>query len=359
MNSTSNETNFAGNIKQFVILNSVLAPIYLFFLLLPSLLLNGAIIVLFVKKKELRSPLNLLTGNQCCYGILSNLLNGFLVLIAYPISLSYGSCALELVMIATTIWTHFGVSTLNLAAFSVGIYFTLKYNNTSLKLTYRKVFIVVAVVWVYPALWAIGLAYSTRNISSLRCQLYTDDFVLLIPDSSAFQGELHQIMLYISRDFAVDMVSRTIVVIFCVASYRLFRSSTINPPEGLSRKMLLLPILMTIMISVVNFCSGVLLIGINNGYGGISIENFESCPLYYISTLFQLFVEYNALAYACLLIYLNQKLQSTFTGGIKAIWFWCRHPNHNTVVPQWFTVTIDLLQPINLSLVNPCKHFHW
>lgn len=334
MEDLNRTTNFAGNIQQFVILNAILAPIYLLFLLLPSLFLNCTIIVLLVKKKELRSPLNLLTGNQCCYGILSNLLNGFLALIIYPISLSYGSCALEPVMVATTIWTHFGVSTLNLAAFSVGIYFTLKFNNTSHKLTYRKALIVVAVVWMYPALWAIGLAYSTRNVTSLRCQLYTDDFELFTADSSDFQGELHQIVFYISRDFAVDMVARTIVVIFCVASYRLFRKSTINPPEGLSRKMLLLPILMTIMIGVVNFCSGVLLIAINNGYGGISAENFESSPLYYISTLFQLFVEYNALAYACLLIYLNQNLQTAIMEGIKAIRFWCRHPSHNSVAPQ-------------------------
>ena len=335
MNNTIDETNFVGNIKLFVILNGVLAPLYLLFLLLPSLFLNGTIIMLFVKKKELRSPLNLLAGNQCCYGILSNLLNGFLTIVVYPISLSYGSCALEPIMVATTIWTHFGVSTLNLAAFSVGIYFTLKYyNNILLKLTYRKALIMIVIIWVYPALWAIGLAYSTRNISSLRCQLYTDDFELPVSDSSIFQGEIHQIVLYISRDFAVDMVSRTLVIIFCIASYRLFRKSTINPSEGLTRKMLLLPILMTTMISVVNFCSGVLLIGINNGYGGISLENFESSPLYYISTLFQLLVEYNSLAYACLLIYLNQKLQSTFAKGIKAIWFWCRHPNHNAVVPQ-------------------------
>ena len=322
-NNTSYEANFAvGNIKQFIILNSVLTPIYVLFLLVPSLLVNGTIIALFIKKKELQSPLSVLTGNQCCYGILSNLLNGFLVLIVYPITLSHGSCALEPVMVAMSIWTHFGVSTLNLAAFSVGIYFTLKYNSTSQKLTYRQVLIVVAIVWVYPALWAIGLAYSTRNVTSLRCQLYTDDFELFVPDSSAFQGELHQIILYICRDFAVDMISRTLVIIFCVASYRLFRKSTINPPEGLTRKMLLLPILMTILISVVNLCSGILLLATGNSYGGVSAENFESSPLFYISTLFQLFLEYDALTYACLLIYLNQKLQTTFTEGIKSLSQW-------------------------------------
>ena len=338
-NGIINETNFVGNIKQFVLLNSVLAPLYILFILLPSLFFNGTIIALFVKKKELRSPLNLLTVNQCCYGILSNLLNGFLILVAYPISLSYGSCAIESIMVATTIWTHFGVSTLNLAAISVGIYLTLKYNNTStFKFTYRKVFSVIAVVWVYPAFWAIALAYIVRNISSLRCQLYTDDHEPPISNST-FQGELHQIILYISRDLAVDMVSRTLVVICCVASYRLFRKSTINPPEGLTRRMLLLPILMTIMVSVVNFCSGVLLIGTNNGYGGVSVstvDQFESSPLYYIPTIFQLLVEYNAIVYAGLLVYLNKKLQSAFTDlyGIRTLLFWFRHPNQNAVVPQ-------------------------
>ena len=154
-------------------------------------------------------------------------------------------------------------------------------------------------------------------------------------DSSAFQGELHQIILYTSRDLAIDLVSLTLIVTFCVTSYRLFRKSTINPPEGLTRKMLLLPILMTIMISVVNLCSGILLLATSNSYGGISVENFESSPLYYnISTLFQLFLEYDALTYACLLIYLNQKLQTTFTEGIKSMWFWCTHPNQNAMAPE-------------------------
>ena len=128
----------------------------------------------------------------------------------------------------------------------------------------------VAIVWVCPALWAIGQAYSTRNLTTLRCQLYTDDFELRVQDSSAFQAELHQIILYLIA------TGNTIVM-----------------------------------------------------HGGVSAENFESSPLFYISTLFQLFLEYDALTYACLLIYLNQKLQTTFTEGIKSTWFWCTHPNQN------------------------------
>ena len=288
------------------------------------------------KRGEFRSPLNLLIVNQCCYGIVSNLSNGFLVLIAIPISLGYSSCAIEPVMVATTNATHFGVGIVNITAISIGIYFTLKYNNGSIfSLTYRKVFIVITVVWTYPSIWAITLAYITRNISSLRCQLYTDDFEP--PNSTNGLLELFQIAVYISRIISIGTVCRILVVVYCIASYRHFRNTTINPPEGLTRKMLLLPILMTIMTSVVNLISDLLLVGLKNGFGGIAVivDQFESSLFYYIPTIVQLLLEYNSIAYAGLLIYLNQKLQSTFVERIKAtvLWFGCKHPN-NTMAPE-------------------------
>lgn len=95
-------------------LNSVLALVYLLFLLLPSLMLNGEFsCILFVKKKELQS---LLTINQCCSGILNSVLNSFLTIAYYAISLSYGGCAIEHSIVGTILWTQFGVSTFNITA---------------------------------------------------------------------------------------------------------------------------------------------------------------------------------------------------------------------------------------------------
>ena len=342
LNTSENTTIFIGDINNFIVLNSILAPLYFLFLVIPSLLSNGVVIGLFLTKKELRTPLNAITINHCFIGLLGNLLNGFLTFIVYPISLSYGSCAIETIIVATTIWTTFGANILNLAALSTGLYITLKYNNTIHKLTYRKVAIVLVVVWTYPALWAALLAYIVRDIRSLRCFLYTDDFVndiIIESDPAQYNlqgGSAYQIVLYISRDFAVDMVSRTLVIIFCIASYRLFRKSTLNPPEDLTRRMLLLPVLMTIMSTIVNFFSGVLLIAVNNGYGAVSVsvEDFEGSALFYIQTIFQFIVEYNAIAYACLLIYLNNKIQAAYKESFKTIFGWCKHPKHNRVAPQ-------------------------
>lgn len=341
LNFSVNTTSFVGDIRNFIVLNSVLAPLYLLFVIVPSLLTNGVVLLLFVKKKELRSPINLLTANHCFSGIFGNLLNGFLIFIAYPISLNYGSCTIETVIVGAIIWTTFGVSTLNLAAISIGIYVTLKY-NTSHRLTHRKAVIVIAVIWTYTALWAVMIAFVVRDIQSLRCFLYTDNHELEISGGSfnLQTGSLLQILVFITRDLIVDMVSRTLVVIFTVASYRLFRKLTINPPEGLTRKMLLLPVLTTIMSTIVNFISGVLLIAVNNGYGAVSVslESYERSPLYYIQTIFQFLVEYNAIAYACLLIYLNNNIQVAYKEGIKALKkatvTWCRCQKQSRVVPQ-------------------------
>ena len=102
--------------------------------------------------------------------------------------------------------------------------------------------------------------------------------------------------------------------------------------------MLLLPILMTIMTTVVNVINRFVLAILDNGYNNISItlDQFESSPLFYISPIVELFlVESDAVAYAVLLIYLNQKLQSAFTEGFKAVWFWCK----NQTVTLWFLTT--------------------
>ena len=333
LNGTENGIIFiTGDIKNFVVLNSVLAPLYLVFVIIPSLLSNGIVLFLFVKKKELRSPLNLLTINQCLSGLFGNLLNGFLTFVVYPISLSRSSCTIETVIVGTTIWTNFGISTINLAALSTGIYITLKHNN---KIKYWQVVCVITVVWIYSAFWAILLASIVENIQSLKCFLYTDDFELSIISGDSFNlqgGSLYQIVLYVSRDFIVDVVARTFVIIFCIASYRLFRKSIINPPEGLTRRMLLLPILMTIMSTIVNFFSGVLLILVNNGYGAVtvSLEDYEGSFLYYIQTIFQFLVEYNSIAYGCLLIYLNKKIQAAY----KELFSSCRPRKQNRVAPH-------------------------
>ena len=175
-----------------------------------------------MKKKELRSPLNLLTVNQCFFGMLSNVLNGFLTLISHPIILYYGSCAIEFIISGSLLWTHFGVNTVNITAIAIAIYFTLKYNNTSRKLTYRQVVIVIVVVWVYPALWAIGLTLIIIDRPTFRCLLYTDDHNIDIANIAELRTPLLHIITYVARDITVDMVCRIIVIIFCVASYKLF-----------------------------------------------------------------------------------------------------------------------------------------
>ena len=107
--STLNGT--ASNTSWNVFIQSMVAiPLYVLFILLPSLFLNGSIVLAFFKKKYVRTQLNLFTVNQCCVGIFSNLLNGSLQLIATPVVLKHGSCAITPLVIASVSWTHYGIT---------------------------------------------------------------------------------------------------------------------------------------------------------------------------------------------------------------------------------------------------------
>jgi len=105
-NSSSNATLDDEINENVLLINKVGTPLYVLLVLLPSLFLNGLIILAFVKK-YVRTPLNLLTVNQCCAGIFSNFLNGFILLIATPIALKQGSCDTGPPLLAASIWTHY------------------------------------------------------------------------------------------------------------------------------------------------------------------------------------------------------------------------------------------------------------
>lgn len=296
-----------GDIETFLLVTGVAAPLYVVFLLFPSLLLNGSVVLVFLKKKDIRSPFNLLIINQCCAGIVSNLLNGFLFLVVDPIALKLGSCRLETILLGTEVWLHYGVFMLNTATVSVGMYFTLRYGASFI--TYRKVVPVIAVVWIYPGLWAAFLSYVVRDITSARCQTFTDNRPMA-SNSSGYPHRTDQVLSFIARDIMIDVVARVVVAVFSIASFRRFRKRTINPQAALAKRMLLLPILMISLLTFLTLSTGVLLIAINDGYGNtVSPNDYENSAILYVQEVGLLAVEYDAIAYVLLLIYFNTKLQ--------------------------------------------------
>lgn len=322
--STLNGT--ASNTSWNVFIQSTVAiPFYVLFILLPSLFLNGSIVLAFIKKKYVRTPLNLLTVNQCCAGIFSNLLNGSLLLIATPVALKHGSCATAPLVVASVIWTHYGMNMLNLTAISLGMFITLKYGASFI--TYKKALSVILINWIYPTFWGAILAFITRDYPNLTCEAYTD--YQRPPPNSTAGPQMYQIILFVARDILVSWVTRVLVAASSIASYRLFRRNTICPPEGLTRKMLFLPILMTLFLTVITMCTGILLIGLNNGYGiTISVDS----PLVNIKDIVLMLVEYDAIAYASLLLYFNIKLRSAVKEVLKDIFNLCNYKK-NKVQP--------------------------
>ncbi len=323
MSSKVSTTGSIGDIQTFLLVTEVAAPLYIVCLLVPSLLFNGAVILVFLTKKEIRSPFNLLTINQCCAGIVSNLLNGVLFLVVDPIELKRGTCRLETVLLGTVVWFHYGVYMINMAAVSTCMYFTLRYGSSFI--TYKKIVPVIGIVWLYPALWAALLSYSVRNITSVRCQTFTETEPTT-SNSSSYSYSVDQVLPFVMRDVMIDVVARVMVAVFSVASYRRFRRNTINPTARLTRRMLLLPILMTSLLTFLSLSTGVLLIGLNGGYGVVvTPHEYENSSLLYIQEITQLAVEFDAIVYVLLLIYFNNNMRSALKGLLSQLFHYCRH----------------------------------
>lgn len=214
---------------------------------------------------------------------------------------------------------------LNLTAISLGMFITLKYGASFI--TYKKALSVILINWIYPTFWGAILAFITRDYPNLTCEAYTD--YQRPPPNSTAGPQMYQIILFVARDILVSWVTRVLVAASSIASYRLFRRNTICPPEGLTRKMLLLPILMTLFLTVITMCTGILLIGLNNGYGiTISVDS----PLVNIKDIVLMLVEYDAIAYASLLLYFNIKLRSAVKEVLKDIFNLCNYKK-NRVQP--------------------------
>lgn len=217
------------------------------------------------------------------------------------------------------------MNTLNLTAISLGMSITLKYGASCI--TYKKALSVILINWIYPAFWGAIIAFITKDYPNLTCEAYTD---YQRPSLNTTAGpQIHQIILFVAKDILVGWVTRVLVAASSIASYRLFRRNTIRPPEGLTRKMLLLPVLMTLFLTVNTTCTGILLIGLNNGFGiTISVDS----PLVNIKDIVMILDEYDAIAYASLLLYFNVKLRSAAKEILKDIFNLCNYQK-NKVQP--------------------------
>lgn len=81
--------------------------------------------------------------------------------------------------------------------------------------------------------------------------------------------------------------------------------------------LLRMPTLMTLLLTAITLCTSVLLVGLNNGYA-ITISRVLT-PIVYIKDIALMLVEYDAVVYASLLIYLNVNLRNACKDILKDI----------------------------------------
>ena len=237
-NNSSNETGVDLPVN-YVVLDVTAAVLYLPLVVIPSLILYSFILNYYCKKRSsLKAPLNLIIGNYCICALLRNIVTGLFTYVFIPISLKSGSCLGELLHFGITIGTSV-LTGLLIALFAL-TQCILIVRPKRFNLTFKKLAIVLMVIWIYSMFWGIFmfvLWFALKN-TLFFCELvgvhaprYADYSIVSVPLTFVFAEIPPPLLVCISTTTSCIKYNKSKMREADVAS--------------LSRKMILLPILMT------------------------------------------------------------------------------------------------------------------
>ena len=119
---------------------------YIFGIILPSVFINGLIVLTYIKTRELRTPSNLLSVHVSFIGLLSSLFYSTLSIPAFALSIIHCSCNLSYYKWIIAHVFHFALYPLNITAIAASYFFILKFSSHVL--TFPRVICILIGIWV-------------------------------------------------------------------------------------------------------------------------------------------------------------------------------------------------------------------
>ena len=238
-NNSSNETGVDLPVN-YVVLDVTAAVLYLPLVVVPSLILYSFILNYYCKKSlSLKAPLNLIICNYCICALLRNIVTGLFTYVFIPISLKSGSCLGELLHFGITIGTS--VLTASLIALFALTQCILIVRPKRFNLTFKKLAIALMVIWIYSTFWGLFMFvmwFAPKN-TLFFCELVGVVHAPRIANYSIATVPLTFVFTEIPLPLLVCISTTT----SCIK----YNKSKMREADiaSLSRKMILLPILMT------------------------------------------------------------------------------------------------------------------
>ena len=228
----------------------VVVPIYVLLIVLPSIFLNVLIVVTFCYIKDLRTPSNLLSVHISIIGILTTMLYSSVAAPTFATQMLQCNCRSVYYKWLFAHVFHFSMYPLNILVLSASYFFILKFSAKII--TFKRVFIILAIIWF------ISIAVNIPNVFIVPFKKFkaccegvclNQTYICDVPLNTSFapnEFTTESAHYFRARYSLVVVIPTVFVFIFSSATYIVFWKSIINATIELRRRMLLLPILMTV-----------------------------------------------------------------------------------------------------------------
>ena len=296
-------------------------PLYIILIFIPSLLLNGLILITFAKTKKRRTPSNLLSVHISIIALISILFYSTLSIPAFALSVINCDCDLTYYKWLLAHIFHFALYPLNIAAISASYCLILKYSSSIL--TFPRVIAVLIGIWIASVIGNVPTVFLVPLHDFVTCceGLCLNDTYVCDDLTGAFTPNLFSIeteIFFIIQDIVFIIAPCILVFVFTALSFYIFKSSILHPKSSLKRRMFLLPIVMTV-------ADIVLIVGQNIINWAPITTHTDNVPGDIIPLVFGLSWDLSNLIYPIIILYFNVPLRKACWSMVK-----CSHDSEDS-----------------------------
>ncbi len=288
-------------------LTGILVLLYIFLIVIPSLILNSLVIVAYIRTKTLHTPPNLLAVHLCIIGLILTLFYSPVTVAAFIQVMTSCQCTVLYFHWLIGHIFHFSLYPLNILLLTISYVVILKFSSSAL--TFRVVIVTLVMLWVFTIAGNLPIVFLTREDTFVECCE-----AVCINESSVCNQTRHLVFTphtfayvasryYTVRIWVFIVIPSLLVFLTSGMAYCVFkRSALITSKPDLKLRMFLLPVMMT--FSVAFFIMGQ---DVVNWYPSQVDE--PPLPGVFVFVLMGLVWDSNAVYFALLILYFNVSIR--------------------------------------------------
>ena len=294
-----------------------LVLLYIFLIVIPSLILNSLVIVAYIRTKTLHTPPNLLAVHLCIIGLILTLFYSPVTVAAFIQVMTSCQCTvLHYHWVIGHIF-HFSLYPHNILLLTISYFVILKFSSSAM--TFRVVIVALVMLWIFTIAGNLPIVFLTREDTFIECCEAVCMNETSVCNQTLFQEFTPHTfttpsrVYYNIRDWVFIIIPTLLVFLTSGMAYCVFkRSALIRSKPDLKLRMFFLPILMT-------FSVGFFILGQDVVNWQPSQVDEPSLPGVFVFVLMGLIWDSNGVYFALLILYFNVNIRRSVLALVRLI----------------------------------------